>query len=282
MSKAQARDARAEVTTQLSCGGKGKVKLSDGVVVSLLEQLRARTATHKRERDRKADEDQLNAIEEELPQQIKDLLAKNRAEQAKLKADLTEDIAASEARSNAKHTQTANVQEKLAKVQDQQGKTQDAHAEEIQEMRDDRERDLEAANSRDAHMIGFLEGIESENNDLKKRVTKLEKRCGDQQGPPTKRARKPKEPETPEELAKKKLQKELDAANTKVTKATATLTEDKVAEDFMKTGVVAKRFLDDAKKKRVKSEDKLARAEKELATLEAALTYPTAPLAPAV
>ena len=281
MSKAQARDARAEVTTQLSCGGKGKVKLSDGVVVSLLEQLRARTATHKRERDRKADEDQLNAIEEELPQQIKDLLAKNRAEQAKLKADLTEDIAASEARSNAKHAETANVQEKLAKVQDQQGKIQDAHAEEIQEIRDDRDRDLEAASSRDAHMIGFLEGIESENNDLKKRATKLEKRCGDQQGPPTKRARKDKEPETSETLDKKKLQKELDTARRNVTKATAAMEQDREAEDILKQGCdagrSAKPALTAAKKKREKSEDKLARAEKELATLEAEfeLKFPT-------
>ncbi len=102
---AQANAARAEVMTQLSCEGKGKVKHSDDTVVSFLLALRARTATLKRERNRKADKDLLDGIENGLPQQIKDLLAKTTAEQAKLKADLTEDIAASEARIGAKFEQ---------------------------------------------------------------------------------------------------------------------------------------------------------------------------------
>ncbi len=84
-----------------------------------------------------------------------------------------------------------------------------------------------------------------------------------------KKPRKAKEPETPETLEKKKLQKELDNAMKKVTKATETLTEEKVAEDFMKTGVVAKRFLDDATKKREKSEKKLKNLQDEATDLKA-------------
>ena len=92
--------------------------------------------------------------------------------------------------------------------------------------------------------------------------------------------RKTKEPETPETLEKKKLQKELDAAKRKVTNATATMEQDREAEDIQKKGCdagrSAKPALTAAKKKREKSEDKLARAEKELATLEAefALKFP--------
>ena len=94
--------------------------------------------------------------------------------------------------------------------------------------------------------------------------------------------RKAKKPETPEDPGKK-LQKELDTARRNVTKATATLEQDKVAEDILKQGCdagrSAKPALTAAKKKREKSEDKLARAEKELATLgaEFALKYPSAP-----
>ena len=103
------------------------------------------------------------------------------------------------------------------------------------------------------------------------------------QPPPQKRPRKPKKPETPEELAKKKLQKELDAAKRNVTKATAAMEQDREAEDILKQGCdagrSAKPALTAAKKRREKSEDKLARAEKELATLgaEFALKYPPAP-----
>ena len=74
----------------------------------------------------------------------------------------------------------------------------------------------------------------------------------------------------------------------KVTNAIKTLTEDKATEDSLKNtlaeGKPVQRALTAAKKKREKSEDKLARAEKELATLEAefALKYPPAPLASAV
>ena len=92
-------------------------------------------------------------------------------------------------------------------------------------------------------------------------------------------------PETPEDPEKKKLQKKLDAAKTKVTTATATLTKDKEAEDHLKTGAVAKRFLDDATKKRENSERKLKRFQDDATALEAdfALKFPPdAALAPAV
>ena len=64
--------------------------------------------------------------------------------------------------------------------------------------------------------------------------------------------------------------------------------QDKAAEDSLKNtlaeGKPVQPALTAAKKKREKSEDKLARAEKELATLgaEFALKYPPAPLALAV
>ena len=88
--------------------------------------------------------------------------------------------------------------------------------------------------------------------------------------------RKAKKPETPEDPGKKKLLKELDNAMKKVTKATATLTEDKEAEDHLKTGAVAKRFLDDATKKRENSEKKLKRFQDDATALEAdfALKFP--------
>ena len=84
--------------------------------------------------------------------------------------------------------------------------------------------------------------------------------------PPQKKPRKAKEPETPEMLEKKKLQKDLDAARRKVTKADTTLEQDKVAEDILKQGCdagrSAKPALTAAKKKREMSEFNLAHAKK--------------------
>ena len=107
--------------------------------------------------------------------------------------------------------------------------------------------------------------------------------------PPQKRPRKAKEPETPETLEKKKLQKELDAANTKVTNAIKTLEQDREAEDILKQGCdagrSAKPALTAATKKRENSEKKLKRFQDDATALEAdfALKFPPdAALAPAV
>ena len=91
--------------------------------------------------------------------------------------------------------------------------------------------------------------------------------------PPQKKPRKAKEPETPEELAKKKQQKELDTANTKVTKAIETLEQDKATEDSLKNalaeGKPVQRGLTAAKKKREKSEKNLKNLQDEATDLKA-------------
>ena len=146
-------------------------------------------------------------------------------------------------------------------------------------LRSDRDGDHAEVTGQFEEMSVHIKGMKTEVKGLKRKNEKA-----DSSAP----KRKAKEPETPETLEKKKLQKELDAAKRNVTKATAAMEQDREAEDTLKQGCdagrSAKPALTAAKKKREKSEDKLARAEKELATLEAefALTYPTAPLAPAV
>ncbi len=84
------------------------------------------------------------------------------------------------------------------------------------------------------------------------------------QPPPQKKPHKAKEPETPEGLAKKKQQKELDTATTKMNKATETLKQDTAVEELLKAGAVdrkpVKRALDAATKKREKAEINLAHA----------------------
>ena len=128
-----------------------------------------------------------------------------------------------------------------------------------------------------------MEGMSVHMNAVVKEVHWLKRKNAraDSSTPKTRKAK----PETPEDPEKKKLQKKLDAAKTKVTKATATLTENKEAEDHLKTGAVAKRFLDDATKKRENSEKKLKRFQDDATALEAdfALKFPPdAALAPAV
>ena len=112
---------------------------------------------------------------------------------------------------------------------------------------------------------------------------------GEAPTPPQKRPRKDKEPETPEELDKKKLQKELDNVMKKVTKAIETLTEDKATEDSLKNtlaeGKPVQRALTAATKKRENSEKKLKNLQDDVADREAkfALKFPPdAALAPAV
>jgi hypothetical protein len=157
---------------------------------------------------------------------------------------------------------------------------------EVQERQGEEQRDLRSDLDQDRQEAAKHRADDREEVDvLKKEVQGLKHKIERAESSAPKRPRKAKEPETPEELAKKKQQKELDPANTKVTKAIETMEQDKATEDSLKNalaeGKPVQRGLTAAKKKREKSEFNLAHAKKQAETLEAefALKFPPAPLA---
>ena len=270
LTSAQAHAFQEEVRTQRSSEGKG-LPLDAAAVAWRVRVLRRRVPTLRTSRVAKK---RLDDLEATLPQNIKDLLDKN-------KAELKEDVAASEKRTfanmeilqeriddneagnRAEHTKTAKAQKK------HEEETRAEMAKLAEELRTNK------ADS-DAKFTELVTGMAQRDAEREGKQDEWIKH----QPPPQKRPRKAKEPETPETLEKKKLQKELDAAKRKVTNATATMEQDREAEDILKQGCdagrSAKPALTAATKKRENSEKKLKNLQDDVADREAkfALKYP--------
>ncbi len=119
-------------------------------------------------------------------------------------------------------SEQAKAQERQGEVQDQQGEVQERQGE-VQERQGDR------ITETDKRVAEPTTGMVELKTDMVELVTYMTVRDADRElkqdewvkhlPPPQKKPRKAKEPETPEGLEKKKQQKELDAATTKMKKA---------------------------------------------------------------